>query len=102
MIFSNNFQEIRKWLPGRPYMALLGAFRDSGGKWGWGLRWKIWIFFQKLFFTAKKKRPDALNATQNPQLLTKYGFQKNQEIPPKIIFFGSLGEKKKRKNLEVI
>ena len=26
MVFSNNFQEIRKWLPGRPYMALLGAF----------------------------------------------------------------------------
>ena len=27
MIFSNHFQEIRKWLPGRPNMALLGAFR---------------------------------------------------------------------------
>jgi hypothetical protein len=30
MIFSNNFQENQKWLTGRPYMALLGAFRVNG------------------------------------------------------------------------
>ena len=32
---------------------------------------------------------------KTPQLLTKYGFQKNQEIPPKITIFGSFGEEKK-------
>ena len=33
----------------------------------------------KAVFDTQKKRPDALNATQKPQLLTKYGFWKNQE-----------------------
>ena len=28
----------------------------------------------KAVFIAQKKRPDALNATQKPQLFTKYGF----------------------------
>ena len=48
----------------------------------------------KKFFTAQKKRLDALNATQKPLFITKYNVWKNQGKPSKnskkILFFAVL------------
>ena len=43
-----------------------------------------------MFLIAQKKGPDALNATQKPQLFTMSGFWKNEEKPLKKLPFLSV------------
>ena len=54
------------------------------------LWWKILIFFKPVFDSLKEA---SWSQHKTPQLLTMYGFRKNQEIPPKITIFSSFGKK---------